>query len=73
MDLLATDWVTAGECVCVAEREAWSQLRVAGAFAHPAFLDEGHFERIERASSCLQDIRNLLDAVLLATTLQGRC
>ncbi|KAL1950920.1 hypothetical protein VTO73DRAFT_69 [Trametes versicolor] len=30
MDLLATDWVT------------------AGAFAHPAFLDEGHFERIER-------------------------
>ncbi|KAH9854488.1 alpha/beta-hydrolase [Lenzites betulinus] len=30
MDLLATDWVT------------------AGAFAHPAFLDEGHFERIQR-------------------------
>ena len=21
---------------------------VAGAFAHPAFLDEGHFERIKR-------------------------
>lgn len=72
MDLLATDGVTAGECVCVAEREAWSQLRVAGAFAHPAFLDEGHFERIERASSSMQSIRirNLrLDAVLLATTL----
>lgn len=45
---------------------------VAGAFAHPAFLDEGHFERIEGAYPSMQNIRNLLDAVLLVTTMQDR-
>lgn len=31
-------------------------VAVAGAFAHPAFLDEGHFERIERASPSMRDL-----------------